>query len=527
MKKFLVVIGVLALLGGLMPLHAASTVSSYTEEELLAQGCHTDWAATTYTAGTKSSSAVAPPAGSKAPVPCLSLTGYGSSDAGIGITPNGTVVFAPAYTEEGPGVLWSHDNGATWDHLSIPVLPNGGVHTRVNNYLNVDPATGRVFFLSDVMKSLSVIDPTNWPGLIGTVIKAMGVDINVGGFNVTSTSNEGATWTYNKIGTDGLDWSKTFAGPPISKGPKPVGYPNVVYFINPAPLAEPVPPVVWPNHQSIFRSLDGGVTWTKVSQLDITQLGNSVPVWEYVIYGQGVVGPDGSVYLPYRRGPHLAVAISRDEGKTWTKRDIPGMNLVAMTSMIQLGLDMLSWNCLAAEPLAIDAAGNIYAVNPNNKGQVFMSVSKDKGVTWSTPVVVSAPGVSVYFSAVAAKGNGTVAIAYYGSKDGINYTGYIAESTNALASKPLFWSAAVTNPANPLFPTLFSTGWIGMFLGEDVNELIQVKYAPNGDIWTAFLKEMCDGEGSIDVLVTCRDGWDYCGKANSRYQGAAGRLVHR
>jgi hypothetical protein len=56
--------------------------------------------------------------------------------------------------------------------------------------------------------------------------------------------------------------------------------------------------------------------------------------------------------------------------------------------------------------------------------------------------------------------------------------------------------------------------------GGDLDELVQVKYAPDGDVWASFLKEMCPG------LTQSKCSWDYAAHANSMFQGAVGRLVH-
>jgi len=60
-----------------------------------------------------------------------------------------------------------------------------------------------------------------------------------------------------------------------------------------------------------------------------------------------------------------------------------------------------------------------------------------------------------------------------------------------------------------------------VLFGGDLDEFIQVKYAPNGDIWSSFVQEMCVN------LNTAACTWDYAAHANSVLQGVTGRLVHR
>ena len=116
---------------------------------------------------------------------------------------------------------------------------------------------------------------------------------------------------------------------------------------------------------------------------------------------------------------------------------------------------------------------------------------------------------------------GTIAIAYYGTTDGKAYNGYIAESLDALDPAPVFSSAIANETSDPLFANGFDNNYLLTIGFGDLDELVQVKYAPNGDIWATFVKEMC----ASTLSSNC--SWDYAAHANSVFQGAAGRLVHR
>jgi hypothetical protein len=136
--------------------------------------------------------------------------------------------------------------------------------------------------------------------------------------------------------------------------------------------------------------------------------------------------------------------------------------------------------------------------------------------------VVSAPGVTkTVLSAVTVKAPGTIAIAYFGSTDRAKFNGYLAESTNALDPAPTFWSTTVNDPSAPLFAAGFDNNYAGSLSGGDLDEFVQVKYAPSGDIWASYLKEMCAG---ADASNKC--SWSAAAHANSVFQGAVGRLVH-
>jgi hypothetical protein len=475
---------------------------------LAAQGCRPADPATAYTAQTPAS--VAATATGSAPYPCFSLTGFGTSESSLGIASDGTVFMAPAYTADGNGVAVSHDEGASWQTL-IPTFPQGGGHGRVQPFFYLDPTTGRMFFA------------TSNTG---------------GGFDLSWSDDAGKTWSYELISTDTKDWIKIFAGPAPSGASSPAGYANVLYTSAPSPISTPSGGILpGPDHQSVYRSLDGGATWTSVGGSSLTldptkevtaglASATTCPSTEWVIFGDGLVGTDGTIYIGYRMCTTLAIAMSKDEGATWDSVVVPGSILPSFTSFTS---PLTTQNLLASEPIAVDASGNIYAIWNDAAGLVRLSVSKDHGATWSSgggnagadAIVVSAPGVEkTVLSAIAVKSPGTLAIAYFGSKDGTRFDGYLAESTNALDAAPTFSSVTVNDPSAPLFSSGFDNNYAASLSGGDLDELVQVKYAPSGDVWASFLKEMCP------KLSTSSCSWSYASHANSVFEGAIGRLVH-
>jgi hypothetical protein len=178
--------------------------------------------------------------------------------------------------------------------------------------------------------------------------------------------------------------------------------------------------------------------------------------------------------------------------------------------------------------MAIDEDGTLYMVWPDEPGLLRFSVSRDKAQTWTTPVVVSEPSVSyAVYGGSAVKEAGTLAIAYYGSEagEGGPFHAYMAETTTALSSAPVFRSSRMNPEGAPLSPEVFDVGYARLLNGgTELHEIVKPEYAPNGDIWTAFARDMCQGHGAWDAS-TC--AWNPAEHVESNWQAAVGRLVHR
>src|SRR5689334_13465773 len=159
----------------------------------------------------------------------------------------------------------STDGGKTWKYVGLPVV-NAGPHS---------------------LTSTGFSDPDY---AIDDGGRIYNTEINLANVSVFSSGDDGQTYSRGN--------------PEVTSGDRPwltAGHENEVYlYVN--------------TLQQIFRSTDGGVTWTMQSQ------GNSQ-------------GPDAKMYIdPANRktgliGPHnpQGVAISADQGKTWKAYD--GANL--------------------------------------------------------------------------------------------------------------------------------------------------------------------------------------------------------
>jgi hypothetical protein len=170
----------------------------------------------------------------------------------------------------------------------------------------------------------------------------------------------------------------------------------------------------------------------------------------------GVVDSKGRVYVPNTPCEIPYVAISDDAGETW--------QLVRVADTQVIGFGMLS--------LDIDKAGNLYAVWADDSDRLIrLSISRDRGAHWSAPQLAGAPGLNeTGLPSVAAGERGHIAITYYGSTNspGVPFPAqcagvanscpayanqtwntYITETWTALKHDPVFWSAAINNPAQP------------------------------------------------------------------------------
>jgi PKD repeat protein len=205
-----------------------------------------------------------------------------------------------------------------------------------------------------------------------------------------------AAYTDNDGGTDGLapgDWTQAQGGgvpqgpdhetigagpynPNSTPAPPPHPlYPNAVYYCtqNIAPEAE------------CSRSDDGGLTF-----------GPSIPVYNLQqcsgsIHGHTKVARDGTVYLPNYSCTlptgNQGVAVSFDNGITWTERNVPGSGSPKpglVDPSVGIGLNDVG-------KASGQTANRIYFGYIDGDGTAKIAVSPDRGQTWSAPQNVGAP----------------------------------------------------------------------------------------------------------------------------------------
>jgi len=166
------------------------------------------------------------------------------------------------------------------------------------------------------------------------------------------SDNDGITWSPSQGSgiNSGVD-HQTIGGGPFAAGLlKPVtSYPHILYYCSQdIAMAQ------------CATSLDGG-----------TNFGPAVPIYNLTqcsgIHGHVKVAPDGTAYVPNKScGGGQGVAVTRDNGLTWTVKTVPGSSAG-------------SWD----PSLGIASDGTVYFGFMNGDGHPYVAVSHDEGDTWT------------------------------------------------------------------------------------------------------------------------------------------------
>jgi hypothetical protein len=372
------------------------------------------------------------------PIPCLTVVGQTSESATVGVTRSGAVLYAPLLQNstapptnvlQGPEfVVRSNDRGATWTTLDSGGPTTGGL---VPPWMSVDPHTSRIWFA------------TTLPSLCGA--------------RISWSDDDGDHWRTNaSVGCPAQGGEKLLEGPPPAAGARPVGYPHVVYYC--ANATDIAASNLW-----CYKSLDGGATFKFVGGFpDPTPPAGCS---ERHPSRPGVAGPDGVLYFPTTLCGALGIAISRDEGATWQFRPI-----------VESG-----FQDVYTAGTAVDRHGTLYIAWIGPGTLPYLVTSTDRGLSWSAPMMVAAPGVqAVRRVAIAVRKRGQVALAYLGTTDGAHFNGYITESRDVLTERPRFWSASVNDPGEPLVNAADSeTFGDRFFFGTDT-------MTSDGTVWAGF-----------------------------------------
>ena len=200
-------------------------------------------------------------------------------------------------------------------------------------------------------------------------------------------------------------------------------------------------------------SRDGGTTY-----------GPAVPMYSLLdcggLHGHVKVAPDGTVYVPNRGcGGNQGVAVSEDNGLTWSVRKVPTSTPGDSDPSVGIGSD-----------------GTVYFGYQNSDGTAHVAVSHDKGKTWVDDQNVGAQlGIkNIVFPATVAGDGNRAAFAFIGTTTGGNYQDpsfagvwhtYVATTYDGGAS----WVTADATPTDPVQKGSICTG--GTTCGQDRNLL--------------------------------------------------------
>lgn len=406
-----------------------------------------------------------------APSARLWRSGFGSWEPTLGVNRRGTIFLSARNTNADPGVGVSQDGGRTWTRVKPPQH-----NASLDPYIWLDEQTGSLF--------ASDIDPpiTCTP--------------------ISRSDDEGKTWRYSRA-CGVTDHQNHFGGPPPPGGEQPSGYPNVLYYcaISGGLLSDSS------TYTGCLKSLDGGAVWgpTGDPAYPPKEGGDTAGSLCNGATGHGIVDPRGTVLVPRGWCGPPTVAISRDEGATWTRREISDKRVPQGTH---------------ETTVAADSAGTLYYLFVAENHRPYLSVSRDGGNTWSDERDIMPPGVN-YVSAFAihadAGGPGRLAYVFMGTKDPKPdeksvWAAYMGSSQDADSGDPLFYAA----PANDASRNTLWRGACDDLRCGNIGDFLDVEIGPDGSAWTA-LVDSCPAPDDSCITDLTID--------TPRGEGVVGQLV--
>ena len=410
-------------------------------------GCGNGWPVLTYHAG-------GPAKATKAQV-CVTTTGYATSETTIAVTPSGSVVMSPAQSENTSAR--TTDGGRTWSLTSPAVEQYTSLWNTVDPSIAADRRSGALYLVHATGPTRTtpvLVDESPLPGFISTSAAA------AAGFQVYRSTDGGFSWKTADYETAPIgDWEKVFTGP------APGGEGSVVYVCGNSPFEVSGP------GRLCFRSTDGGVTFSPAGY--VFPSASQPAVCSPLAANNGSVGPDGTVYQPVSCSDASYVAVSTDEGSTYTWHQVPGAP--------GAGTSLSGFSFQAAT----DTAGNVYALW-SQADHLSLSVSRDHAKTWSQPMDLQAPGQQkIGLPQLAAGGPGHVGVGYYAasSSGSTALTAWAVQSSDATSARPTWTNAALSDPRHPGFTNY------GLQGPSPRADYLGATFGPDDRLWVAFVKQ--------------------------------------
>ena len=335
--------------------------------------------------------------------------------------------------------------------LPEKITPLGSVPTACDaNWLDVSFTGTRVRSADPIMFTDQGTGRT-FVSQLNTVTQTSPVLIGLNSL-MAYTDDDGATWTPAQINPpDGSNDHET-----VGAGPYPAALSNLansvnkghaVYYCGQGGYVLAVTSIAYCS-----RSDDGGLNFGK----SIPAYTDAASGCSQAIHGHVKVAPDGTVYLPNAQcGGGQAVAVSTDAGTTWTVHTVPGSSSPAGGAILDPSVG------ISKDPPTGSATSNTmyfaYAGAVGTDNHMFVTVTKDRGTTWSTPVDVGASlGIkNVVFPAAVAGDSNRAAVAFLGTTtsgdhQAANFTGtwygFVAHTYDGGAT----WTTVNATPAGPV-----------------------------------------------------------------------------
>ena len=403
---------------------------------------------------TVSALALAPHASAGAPTIETIHTGVtGTGEPNIGVAPDGSI-YATAMAK----TVLSSDGGRHF----LDVTPPGHV-TTLDPFLYVDKVTGRVY-KSDLAGTCQLL---SW------------------------SDDRGESWTSSAAACNLSDHQSITSAPPVTS--PTVGYPRILYN-----CSQTVGYNGYSAASGCDKSLDGGTTWVPTGTYAFNDPGSAAGDSGVPLHCLGDVGAimaagDGTLYVPRGWCGQPWLAVSHDEGLTWTRTQVAtnGMNttLSGGFGIVAPGSGQSDYQATAMA----DSKGNVAFFWIALNRLPYLAISHNHGASFGAPIMVAPKGVKeAWGPAIDIDAKGRLALAYLasanspgapwtGSYAGTDFTGYLARVTGMTAGKLSVTSARL--PGDALVAGACSPGRCN----SGTLDFIDVAFAKDGAVLGAFV----------------------------------------